>query len=67
MFSQTWLGRLAMAMPLREGAGLAIVVLGKEVGATRTLTSKNRAPEKSLRNLLKTRSRDISQSAIPWA
>jgi hypothetical protein len=35
------------AMPSREGAGLAIVVLGKEVGATGTLTSKNQVPVKS--------------------
>jgi hypothetical protein len=28
-----------MPMPSREGVGLAIVVLGKEVGATRMLTS----------------------------
>ena len=37
--SQTWLGRLAMPIPSREGAGLAIVVLGREVGATGTLTT----------------------------
>jgi hypothetical protein len=45
--SQTWLGRLAMPMPSREGAGLAIVMSGREVGATETLTSKNRSPAKS--------------------
>ena len=37
-----------MPMPSREGAGLAIVMLlGREVGATGTLTSKNRSPAKS--------------------
>ena len=42
ILSQTWLGRLAMPIPSREGVGLAIVVLGKEVVM---LTSKTQAPE----------------------
>jgi hypothetical protein len=41
-----------MPMPSREGAGLAIVVLDEEVGATGTLTSKNQAEQNRLRTLV---------------